>query len=119
MRMHQVMIPTVNHPAAVQQLILCSSIHVSKSAPEGTAIWCAAACLTKVIAARARDAREMYSVSIVSIGAERGRPPEVFDVQQITQHQRFPSRCFVIESAGVDCPTDLLDPPGSSLSAAA
>ena len=44
-------------------------------APEGTAISLTAACLPSVIAARARCAREMYSVSIVSFGAELGRPP--------------------------------------------
>ena len=66
------MITTVIHPAIIQWSVLFSSIHVSYPAPEGTAISFAAACLTRVIAARARGAREMYSVSIVSFRAELG-----------------------------------------------
>ena len=53
--MQQVMITTAIHPDIAQQLILCSSIHVSYSAPDGTAISLGAACLPSVIAARARD----------------------------------------------------------------
>ena len=54
-------------------LALTPSINVSCSIPEGTAISQAAACRTSVIAARARDAREMYPVSIVSFGSDFGR----------------------------------------------
>ena len=46
-RMQHVTIPTSIHPVTVQQSVLRSSIHVSSSVPEGTAIPFAAACLTK------------------------------------------------------------------------
>ena len=42
--------------------------------PECTAISLAIARFTSVTVARAREAREMFSVSIVNFGAERGRP---------------------------------------------
>ena len=64
-----------------------------------------AACLTNVIAARARDAREVYSVSIVCFGAEFGRPLMCLmfsESHNITK--RFPFRCFVINSAGLTVP---------------
>ena len=54
----QVMITTVI-PAAVHESALSTSIHVSCSIPESTAISLAAACRTHLIAARARDAREI------------------------------------------------------------
>ena len=57
------MITTVIHPAAVQWSTLSSSIHVSCSIPEGTAISLSAAWRTSVTASRARDAREMSTVS--------------------------------------------------------
>ena len=79
--------------------------------PEGTATSFAAACLTSVIAATAGDAREMYSVSIVSFGAELGRPPLCLMFNKshnITK--RFPSRCFVIKSAELTVPRIFFDP---------
>ena len=71
----------------------------------------AAACRTLVITARARDAREMYSVSNVSFGAELGRPPMRLRLNkphnivltlsiQVCRHQ----------ISGIDRATDLLDP---------
>ena len=60
---------------------------------------------TSVTAARAREDREMYSVSIVSFGAELGRPSMrlMFNSSHnITK--RFQSRRFVIKSAGLTVP---------------
>ena len=102
---------TVIHPAAVQKSVLHPPIHVTCSAPEGTAISFAAACLTSVIAAKARDARGMYSVSIVGFGAEHGSTADVFDVPQITQHRQTFSIQMLRHQVGVvDSATDLLDP---------
>ena len=53
---------------------------------------------TNVTAAKAREAREMYSVSIVSFISELGRPSIrlIFNSSHNTK-KRFPSRCFVIK----------------------
>ena len=85
-RLQHVMITTVIQPAAVQLSALSPPIHVSRSIPEGTTISLAAACRTNVIAARARDAREMYSVSTVTFGAEFGRLPTCFMPKQVARH---------------------------------
>ena len=62
------------YPAAVQLLVSLSAVtHMSDALAEDTSV--AAVRRTSKIAARARDAREMYSVSRVSFGAELGRPP--------------------------------------------
>ena len=101
-------IPTVTiivtiHPALVQQSI--PSIHSPRSDPKDTAISFAAACFTNVIAARARDARVTYSVSIVSIGPEFGRPLTCLMFNSSHSGvKRFLSRCFVIRSAGLTLP---------------
>ena len=76
------MIVTI-HPAVVQQS--ASLIHSTPSDPEDTAISFAAACLTSVIAAKARYARVMYCVSIVSFGAELGHPLMCSTILQFTQ----------------------------------
>ena len=104
-RMQQVTIPTSIHPVTVQPSALYPSIHVSCMAPECTAISLAVARFTSVTAAKAREARKMYSVSIVSFGAELGRPP--IRLMFNSSHnitKRFPSRCFVIKSAGLTVP---------------
>ena len=99
-----------NH-GAIQQSVLCSSSHVSYSAPESTAMSLAAACLTSVIAAKDRDARDMYSVSIASFGAQLGRPPMCLMFNKITQHhQTFSNQMLRHQVGGVNCATDLLDP---------
>ena len=78
---------------------------------ESTWISPAAACGATVIAAKARDAREMYSVSNVSFEAELGRPPMRLRLNkphnivltlsiQVCRHQ----------INGIDRATDLLDP---------
>ena len=105
--MQQAMITSVIHPAISQQLILGSSIHVSYSDPEGTATSFAAACLTSVIAARAREADEMYSVSIElnSVGHQYA-----YDQQLAQHHQTFPVQVFRHQVSGVACVTDLFDP---------
>ena len=98
-RMQQVTIPTSIHPVTVQPSALYPSIHVSCMAPESTAISLAVVRFTSVTAAKAREAREKYSVSIVSFGAELGRPLILLmfnSSHNITK--RFPSRCFVIKS---------------------
>ena len=104
-RMQQEIITTVIHPAAVQQYAMSPSFHVSCSIPQGTTISLAAACRTSVIAARARDAPEMNSVSIAIFGAELGRP--LMRLMLNKSHnimKRFPSRRFVIKSAGFTVP---------------
>ena len=104
-RMQQVTIPTSIHPVTVQPSALYPSIHVSCMTPECTAISLAIARFTSVTAGRAREAREMYSVSIVNIEAELGRPSTrlmVNSSHNITK--RFPSRCFVIKSARLTVP---------------
>ena len=68
-------------------------------------------CLTIVTAAKARDAREMYSVSIVSFGAEIGRP--LMRLMFSKSHnitKRFSIQMFRDQISGVDCATDLFDP---------
>ena len=70
-----------------------------------TAISLAVARFTSVTAATAREAREMYSVSIVSFGAELGWPS--IRLMFNSSHnitKRFPSRCFDIKSAGLTVP---------------
>ena len=103
--MQQVTIPTSIHPVTAQPSALYPSIHVSCMAPECTTISLAVARFTSVTAARAREAREMYSVSLVSFGAELGRPS--IRLMFNSSHnitQRFPSRCFVSKSAGLTVP---------------
>ena len=99
--------PQYHKPAAVQKSALHPSIQLSCSVSEYTAMSFVAACLTSVIAARARDAREMYSRSILNFGAELGRLPMclLFNISH-NIIKRFPSRCQV---DGIDCATDLLD----------
>ena len=104
-RMQQAMNTTVIHPAAVQWSALTLSVHVSWSTPKAPAMSLAAACRTSVSAVKARDAREMHSVSTVSFGAAFGRP--LMRLMLNKSHSiitRFPSRCFVIKSAGLTVP---------------
>ena len=104
-----VMIIVNIHPALVQQS--APLIHTTLSDQEDTASSFAAACFTCVIAARARDARVIYSVSIVSFGAELGRPLTCLTFNSAhSVVKRFPFRCFVIRSAGLTVQTDLLNP---------
>ena len=82
-RMQQVTIPTSIHPVTVR-------FHLP---------------LFVLPAARASEAREMYSVSIVSFGAELGRPStRLMFNSSLNITKRFPSRCFVIKSAGLIVP---------------
>ena len=102
---NKVTIPTSIHSVTVQSRALYPSIHVSCMDPESTANSLAVARFTSVTAARARGAREMYSVSIVSLGAELGRPS--IRLMFNSSHnitERFPTRCFVIKSAGLTVP---------------
>ena len=70
------MITTAMHPATVHKLVPPPAVvHKSRSLAEDTVISVAAVRRTSNIAARARDAREIFSVSRVSFGAELGRPP--------------------------------------------
>ena len=49
-------------------------------------------------------------VSIVSLGAELGRPPMCFDAEQVEQHhQTFSIQMLRHQVGGLDCATDLLD----------
>ena len=60
---------------------------------------------------QAREAREKYLVSIVSFGAELGRPFIRLMSQQFAQHhQTFPIQMFRHQVCGIDCASDLLDP---------
>ena len=95
-------IPTSINLFAIQQSVPYPSIHVPCMAPEFRATSLADARFTSVIAARARDAREMHSVSIVNFGAELGRPSTrlMFNSSHNVT-RRFPSRCFVTKSAGL------------------
>ena len=98
-------IPTSIQLAATQQSIRYPSIHVPCVASDFTADSFADARVTSVIDARARDAGEIHSVSIVSFGAELGRPSTCLmfnSSHNVTK--RFPSRCFVIKSAGLIVP---------------
>ena len=107
-RMQQVTMPTSIHQVTVQPSALYPSIHDSCMAPECTTISLAVARFT---AAKAREAREMYSVSHVSFGAELGRPLTrlMFDSSHnITK--RFPIQMFRHQVCGIDCASDLLDP---------
>ena len=46
-----------------------------------------------------------------TFGAELGRPADVFDVQQVTQHnQTLSIQVFRHQVGGIDCATDLLEP---------
>ena len=104
-RIQQVMITTVIHSAVVQKSALFPVNHASRSITAGTAVSLAATCFACVIAGRARTAREMYSVSSVSFGAELFRPQMCLMLNE--SHNivtRFPSRCFVIKSAGLVAP---------------
>ena len=61
--------------------------------------------LYKWYSCQGREAREMYLVSIVSFGAELGRPS--IRLMFNSSHnitKRFPPRCFVIKSAGLAVP---------------
>ena len=97
---------TNEHPSSYCPTICSVSIdHVSCMAPECTAIALAVACFNSVTATKAREAREMYSLSIVSFGVELGRPS--IRLMFNSSHnitKRFPSRCFVIKSAGMTVP---------------
>ena len=91
------------HPALVQSSV--SLIQPTLSDPEDTAISFVAACFTSVIAARARDTRVMYSVTIASFGAEFVGPLMCLTFN--SSHcvvKRFPSRCFLIRSAELTLP---------------
>ena len=88
-----------SHPALVQQS--APLIHSTPSDPEDTAIKLAAACFTRVIGAKARDARATYSVSIANFCAEFGIPLMCLTFNSSNSVVKgFPSRCFVIRSAG-------------------
>ena len=112
---------THKHPSSYCPTICSVSIDpLFCMAPECTAISLAVARFTNVTAARAREAREMYPVSTVSFGAELGRPS--IRLMFNSSHdvtKGFPSRCFVIKSAGltlprifcgIDSASNLLDP---------
>ena len=61
--------------------------------------------LSIVTVARACETREMCSVLVVSFGAEIGRPSIRFMFNSSHNNtKRFPSRCFVIKSAGLTVP---------------
>ena len=61
--------------------------------------------LSQCTAAKAREAREMHSVSIVSFGAELGWPSiRLMFKSSHNITKRFSSRCFVIKSAGLTVP---------------
>ena len=97
-RMPMVTSVVIIHPAIVQQ----STPYISSSSTDSadTASSLAAACLTSVIAAKALNARAMYSVSIVRSGAELGRPLMCLTLfRSESGFQRYPSRCFVSRSA--------------------
>ena len=85
---------TNKHPSSYCPA-LHPSIHVSCMAPECPAISVTVARFTSVTAAKAREAREIYSVSIVSFGVELGRP-SIRLMFNSSHHitKRFPSRCF-------------------------
>ena len=98
----------VIHPALVQQSI--PSIPSPLFEPENTKISLAAACLTSVIAARCRGARVMYSVSIVSFGAEFGRPLMCLMLNKTQQYQTLSIHMLRHHVSGTSCATDLFDP---------
>ena len=70
-RIPMVTIIVIIHPALVQQSV--SLIHSTLFDPGDTIISLAAVCFKSVIAVKARDARVMCSVSLVSFGADFGR----------------------------------------------
>ena len=96
-KMQQVMITTVIHPAAVHGRLCIyrstSRVRLQNAQRSRSPL---------PVLPKARNTREMYSVSIVSYEAELGRPPiclKFNSSHNITK--RFPSRCFVIKSAGL------------------
>ena len=97
---------TSTHPVTVQPSPLYPSIHVSCMAPECTEISLAVARFTSVTAARAREAREMHSVSIVSFGAELGRPSIRL---MFNSSHNITIMMFRHQVCGIDCAPDLLD----------
>ena len=109
--MQQVTIPTSIHQVTVQPSALYPSIHVSCMAPECTAIPLAVARFTSVAAARTREACAMYSVAIVSLGAELCRPSIrlMFNSSHYI-NKTFPTQMFRHQVCGIDCASDLLDP---------
>ena len=109
--MQQVTIPTSIHQVTVQPSALYPSIHVSCMAPECTAISLAVARFTSVAAAKAHDTCEMYSVAIVSLGAELCQPSTrlMFNSSH-NINKTFPNQMFRYQVCGIDCASDLLNP---------